>query len=93
MRSLQNSKAALLQAIGDLKWDSFGGKAADVRGIMVSPLFWTLLAQAITFLAPFSDFTHQIEADRPSLARCYDGFDQLDGHVRPVSSGGRGLTA
>jgi hypothetical protein len=82
MRSLQDSKAALFQAIGNLKWDSFGGKAAEVRDIMVSPLFWTLLAQAITFLAPFSDFIHQIEADRPSLARCYDGFDQLDRHVR-----------
>jgi hypothetical protein len=82
MQSLQSSKAALLQAIGDLKWDDFDGKATEVRQAMSSPMFWTLLADAITFLAPFSDFIHQIEADRPSLARCYDGLDQLDKHVR-----------
>jgi hypothetical protein len=39
MRSLQSSKAALLQAIGDLKWDDFGGKATEVRQAMSSPMF------------------------------------------------------
>jgi hypothetical protein len=33
-------------------------------------------------LKPFSDFKHQIEADRPALARTYQGLMALDMHVK-----------
>jgi hypothetical protein len=45
-------------------------------------IFWSNLEHAITFLQPFSDFIHQIEADRPALGRCYEGLMVLDKHVR-----------
>lgn len=55
---------------------------AQVKEIMSEPLFWAHLDAAISLLKPFSDFIHQIEADRPSLGRCYVGLMQLDAHVR-----------
>jgi hypothetical protein len=44
--------------------------------------FWVDLQAAITFLSPFSDFIHQIEADRPALGRCYEGILIIDDHIR-----------
>ena len=45
-------------------------------------VFWDHLHHSITFLQPFSDFIHQIEANCPSLGRSYVGIMQLDAHVR-----------
>jgi hypothetical protein len=46
-----------------------GGKPQRSGTSWFSPMFWTLLGHAITFQSPFFEFIHQIEADRPSLAR------------------------
>jgi hypothetical protein len=44
--------------------------------------FWAHLEAAITFLSPFSDLNHQIDADRPALGRCYEGILIIDKHIR-----------
>ena len=44
--------------------------------------FWLLLQMACSFLQPFSDFIHQIEADKPALGRAYEGLMALDEHVK-----------
>jgi hypothetical protein len=54
----------------------------QVKKIVEDSIFWSNLEHAITFLQPFSDFIHQIEADRPALGRCYEGLMVLDKHVR-----------
>lgn len=43
--------------------------------------FWKDVKDAVTFLQPFSDFIHQIEADMPALARVHCGILQLVSHV------------
>jgi hypothetical protein len=54
----------------------------QVQEIVQDATFWQDLSTSIKFLKPFRDFIHQIEADRPALARVYDGLRQLDDHVR-----------
>ena len=53
-----------------------------VEQMIDDAVFWDHLQPSITFLQPFSDFIHQIEADCPSLGRNYVGIMQLDAHVR-----------
>jgi hypothetical protein len=43
--------------------------------------FWRDVKDAIAFLQPFSDFIHQVEADRPALARVHCGILELQKHV------------
>jgi hypothetical protein len=40
------------------------------------------LQSSTAFLQPFSDFIHQIEADRRALGRCYEGLMTLANHIR-----------
>jgi hypothetical protein len=82
MQSIQRNKAALLQACSHEEWAELGGKCKDAQDVLQRADFWRLLKLAISFLQPFSDFIHQIEADRPALARTYDGLMTLDGHVK-----------
>jgi hypothetical protein len=82
MRSIQRSKAALVQAASDSEWLSLGGKSDEVKESIDQVTFWSHLKNAIEFLQPFSDMIHQIEADRPALGRCYQGLMTLDAHVR-----------
>jgi hypothetical protein len=82
MQSIQRSKAALLQACADDEWSDLGGKCKEAQAVLERADFWRLLSLAISFLQPFSDFIHQIEADRPALARTYEGLMTLDGHVK-----------
>jgi hypothetical protein len=82
MRSIQRSKAALVQAASDSEWLSLGGKSDEVKESIDQVTFWSHLKNANEFLQPFSDMIHQIEADRPALGRCYQGLMTLDAHVR-----------
>jgi hypothetical protein len=82
MRSIQRSKAALVQAASDSEWLSLGGKSAEVKESIERVTFWLHLRNALEFLQLFSDMIHQIEADRPALGRCYQGLMKLDAHVR-----------
>jgi hypothetical protein len=82
MQGLEHSKAALKQAASDPKWDKLDGKAKKVGELFSSCTFWDNLRRATAFLQPFNDYIHQIEADRPALARVYQGLVQLDRHVR-----------
>jgi hypothetical protein len=54
----------------------------QVRSIIEVNQFWLNLQTSLAFLQPFSDFIHQIEADRPGLGRCYEGLMTIDKHVR-----------
>jgi hypothetical protein len=54
----------------------------QVKGVLEDGLFWNYLSTGISFLSPFGDFIYQIEADRPALARCYDGLIALDMYIR-----------
>ena len=54
----------------------------QVEQVLNDSVFWDHLQHSISFLQPFSDFIHQIEADCPSLGRSYVGIMQLDAHVR-----------
>jgi hypothetical protein len=49
------------------------------------------LQHVINLLQPFSDFIHQIEADRPALGRCYAGLMKLDEHVRNTVKSWQGI--
>jgi hypothetical protein len=85
MKSVKNSAAALKQTTSDPVWLGFKGKGQQVREIVDSQSFWSYLQLSIDFLRPFSDFIHQIEADRPdrpALGRCYAGLMELEKHVR-----------
>jgi hypothetical protein len=81
MASVLRAKAALVQAASDLEWLKVGGKAEQVADIVQNAVFWDHLNTTTSFLQPFSDMIHQIEADRPALRRCYVGLMQLDKHV------------
>jgi hypothetical protein len=54
-------------------------------------MFWVNLQHVINLLQPFSDFIHQIEADRPALGRCYAGLMKLDEHVRNTVKSWQGI--
>jgi hypothetical protein len=94
-RSLQNSKAALLQASGDPKWDDFGGKATGVGDVMVSPMFWTLLGHHIPshpcHRSPTS-FT-RLKLTAHTLPAAMTASISLTSTCGPMSSSGSGLTA
>jgi hypothetical protein len=74
MQGIQRSKAALLQACSDDAWTDLGGKSKEAQEVAQRGDIWRLLSVAIKFLGPFPDFTHQIEAHRPTLARSYQCF-------------------
>jgi hypothetical protein len=82
MQSIQRNKAALLQACSDDEWAELGGKCKEAQEVLQRANFWRLPSLAISFLQPFSDFIHHIKADRPALARTYEGLVTLDGHVK-----------
>jgi hypothetical protein len=44
--------------------------------------FWRDVKDALAFFQPFSDFIHQVEADRPALARVHCGILELQKHVK-----------
>jgi hypothetical protein len=76
MQDIHRSQAALKQAVSNPAWQRLGGKAEGARR---DPRLHVLVPAAIgiSFLQLFSDFIHQIEADRPALGR-YQGLQQLD---------------
>jgi hypothetical protein len=82
MQDIHRSQAALKQAVSNPAWQRLGGKADEVQDVIQDCTFWSQLQLGISFLQPFSDFIHQIEADRPALGRCYQGLQQLDKHVQ-----------
>jgi hypothetical protein len=63
MQSIQRNKAALLQACSHDEWAELGGKCKEAQEVLQRADFWRLLSLAISFLHPFFDFIHQIEAD------------------------------
>jgi hypothetical protein len=82
MQDIHRSQAALKQAVSNPAWQRLGGKADEVQDVIQDYTFWSQLTLGISFLQPFSDFIHQIEADRPALGRCYQGLYHLDKHVQ-----------
>jgi hypothetical protein len=83
MEGVQNSQKALQLAVKRDTWPA--GRASGgskVKYLVDYSEFWAQLNDAVRFLQPFSDFIHQIEADRPALGRCYHGLMLLDAHVR-----------
>jgi hypothetical protein len=56
-------------------------RSVQVGGYVSSAAFWRNVKDAIAFYQPFSDFIHQIEADRPALARVQNGIMMLQKHV------------
>jgi hypothetical protein len=84
-KGVECSSAALQQAVSDSDWASLGGKSAQVKESLTDASFWAKLNHSISFLKPFSDFIHQIEADCPSLGRSYAGIMDLEKHLRAAT--------
>jgi hypothetical protein len=83
MKSICDSKAAILEALSDSAWDELGGsKPSSVKDLFLeNAKLWTQIESSIRFLQPFSELMHQIESHRPALGRCYEGLCMLDSHV------------
>jgi hypothetical protein len=60
----------------------FNAVYVQVKAVLEDCMFWHYLSSGTSFLTPFGDLIHQIEADRPALTRCYDGLIALDRHIR-----------
>jgi hypothetical protein len=54
----------------------------QVEQAVTDAVFWENVQHSISFLQPFCNLTHQIEANGQSLGRSYEGLMQLDEHVR-----------
>jgi hypothetical protein len=48
-----------------------GGKAREVRSVLMSADYWTHADRLVRLLRPFSDAIHQFEGDKPHLADCH----------------------
>jgi hypothetical protein len=93
LRSVADSRQALIQAVGSEAWSAPGGPGANrdsnggkVRGIVERSIpeasyFWENVELLIELLQPFSDAIHQLEADRPMLSQCHQVVMMLDQHV------------
>jgi hypothetical protein len=57
-------------------------KYVQGRGTVDVQCFWSKLQISLDFSQPFSDFIHQIEADRPAIGHCNEGLTVLDDHGR-----------
>jgi hypothetical protein len=58
-----------------------GGKAREVRSVLMSADYWTHADRLVRLLWPFSDAIHQFEGDRPHLEDCHVTLLALRKHV------------
>lgn len=93
MKSIVESKQALVQAVGSEAWSALkgpggtvDGNGAKVKAIVERALdatyFWENLVLLLELLQPFSDAIHQLEADRPMLGQCHVVLLSLHKHVQ-----------
>lgn len=94
LKSVLDSKQALLQAVSSEAWSTEGGPGGkpDSNGNKVKRIierthpnaeyFWENVELLVELLQPFSDAIHQIEADRPMLAQCHQVVEALAKHVQ-----------
>jgi hypothetical protein len=84
LKSLQ----ALQMAAASEGWAALpaGGKAREVRSVLMSADYWTHADRLVRLLRPFSDANHQFEGDKPHLADCHVTLLALRKHVEDWSS-------
>jgi hypothetical protein len=93
LRSIFQSKQALMQAVGTEAWAALGrgGNSGAVKAIVErkhpdAEYFWENVELLLELLQPFSDAIHQLEADRPMLAECHVVLAALQAHVQAFAA-------
>jgi hypothetical protein len=93
IKSISDSKQALIQAVVWEAWSVASGPGGNPDGIGAkvkafidrshpdAQYFWENLEMLMELLRPFSDAIHQLRADRPMLGQCHVVLLSLHEHV------------